>query len=147
MRARLLPVCMPVARYASSYRFFTTTPFARSQRHQPNPVMASMATNGPLLPPLTLAIPAHEDDAEVRAKYRPYLLDNEGTASDWVSQLDLDAALQLARQNLEETGSRLKVLVLYGSLRKRYAIMLLGRRGCCESDLGDLQFLFEAGRL
>lgn len=111
---------------------------ANSQSRQPNTGMANITTSGSSPFPSTLAIPAHEDDAEVRAKYRPFLLENEGEPSDWVSQLELDVALQMARRNLEETGSRLKVLVLYGSLRKRSyskltafeAARILHRLGC-----------------
>jgi arsenic resistance protein ArsH len=67
----------------------------------------------------TLAISAHEDDPEIRAKYRPFLLGDEIESSDWIAELELDAVMEMARQNIESTGSRLKVLVLYGSLRKR----------------------------
>src|SRR5437870_7627157 len=31
----------------------------------------------------TLAIPAHEDDPEIRAKYRPFLLGDEIETPDW----------------------------------------------------------------
>ena len=128
MIARVFRPRVPVAQLASTYRFSTTISLANSQSRQPNSGMANITASGsPPLPP-TLAIPAHEDDAEVRAKYRPFLLENEGEPSDWVSQLELDVALQMARRNLEETGSRLKVLVLYGSLRKRYGPLQRGRR-------------------
>lgn len=68
-----------------------------------------------------LAISAIEDDVEIRAKYRPFLLDPEVEATDWISQLELDTVISIAEKDLEKTGSRLKVLVLYGSLRKRYS--------------------------
>lgn len=68
----------------------------------------------------TLAISPEEDDADVRVKYRPFLLDAETEASDWISELELEAVADLAQQDLARTKSRLKVLVLYGSLRKRY---------------------------
>ena len=67
-----------------------------------------------------LAISEGEDDPEIRAKYRPFLLDPEVETSDWISQLELDTAITMAEQNLAKTNSRLKILVLYGSLRKRY---------------------------
>jgi len=67
-----------------------------------------------------LAISEAEDDPEIRAKYRPFLLDAEVEASDWISQLELETAIAMAEENLARTKSRLKVLVLYGSLRKRY---------------------------
>jgi len=68
-----------------------------------------------------LAISAAEDDPEIREKYRPFLLDPEVEATDWISQLELDTAISIAQADIEKTGSRLKVLVLYGSLRKRYS--------------------------
>lgn len=128
MIARVFGARLPVVKLASSYRFSTTRSLANSQSRQPNTGMANITTSGSSPFPSTLAIPAHEDDAEVRAKYRPFLLENEGEPSDWVSQLELDVALQMARRNLEETGSRLKVLVLYGSLRKRYDPLQRDRR-------------------
>jgi arsenic resistance protein ArsH len=67
-----------------------------------------------------LAISEAEDDPEIRAKYRPFLLDAEVEATDWISQLELETAITMAEENLARTKSRLKVLVLYGSLRKRY---------------------------
>lgn len=133
MIALIFRARIPVAQLASSYRVATTISLASSQSRQLYSGMAnSTASGSPPLPP-TLAIPAHEDDAEVRAKYRPFLLENEGEPSDWVSQLELDVALQMARRNLEETGSRLKVLVLYGSLRKRYGPLQHVRRGSLEN--------------
>ena len=68
-----------------------------------------------------LAISAAEDGPEIREKYRPFLLDPEVEATDWISQLELDTAISIAQADIEKTGSRLKVLVLYGSLRKRYS--------------------------
>lgn len=71
------------------------------------------------LQPDTLAISEHQDDVEIRNKYRPYLLPQDAISDDWVSALELDNVIQMARTDLNKTGSRLKVLVLYGSLRKR----------------------------
>ena len=67
-----------------------------------------------------LAISEAKDDPEIRVKYRPFLLDAEVEAADWISQLELETAITMAEENLAKTKSRLKVLVLYGSLRKRY---------------------------
>ncbi|KAL3480951.1 flavoprotein-like protein [Aspergillus californicus] len=91
----------------------------------------------------TLAIPSNTDDPEVRAKYRPFILDNEpqnqtDAEPDWISPLDLSSVLQMSAQNLSETNNRLKVLVLYGSLRRRSysklvafeASRILFRLGC-----------------
>ncbi len=66
-----------------------------------------------------LAISEAEDDPEIRTKYRPFLLESEVESSDWISKLELETAFKIAEKNLAETGSRLKILVLYGSLRKR----------------------------
>ncbi len=71
-----------------------------------------------------LALSASEDDVEIRSKYRPFLLDPEVEATDWISQLELDTVSSIAEKDIEKTGSRLKVLVLYGSLRKRYQASL-----------------------
>lgn len=76
-----------------------------------------------------LPIASKDDDLEIRAKYRPFLLEPEFEASDWISELELDTAVSMAEADLAKTGSRLKVLVLYGSLRQRYiyAFMLLAQ--------------------
>lgn len=67
----------------------------------------------------SLAIAESDDDSEVRQKYRPFLLDRNVQETDWVSQLELGTALKLSETDFEETGARLKILVLYGSLRGR----------------------------
>jgi len=66
-----------------------------------------------------LAIAKLDDDPEIRSKYRPFLLDSTVEGTDWISQLELETAMSIASTDLAKTGSRLKVLVLYGSLRKR----------------------------
>lgn len=67
----------------------------------------------------SLAIPAEDDDAEVRQRYRPFLLPTtESSATDWVGRLELATVTKLAHEDFERTASRLKVLVLYGSLRQ-----------------------------
>ncbi|KAJ5708707.1 arsenic resistance protein ArsH [Penicillium malachiteum] len=84
----------------------------------------------------SLAIPQAEDDAEIRQKYRPFILDD--AAEDWVSTLELTTAMDLAAQELKNSNNRLKVLVLYGSLRQRSysrlvaleASRILFRLGC-----------------
>ncbi|CEJ55291.1 Putative Arsenic resistance protein ArsH [Penicillium brasilianum] len=85
----------------------------------------------------TLALNSKEDNAEVREKYRPFIL-SEDSAEDWVESLELTTTLQLAENNLRLTNQRLKVLVLYGSLRSRSysrlvafeASRILFRLGC-----------------
>ena len=67
----------------------------------------------------SLALRAAEDDAQIRQKYRPFIL-SEKNGADWVDQLELETVLDMAEQDLQKTGKRLKVLVLYGSLRRRW---------------------------
>ncbi|XMA07560.1 hypothetical protein WAI453_000351 [Rhynchosporium graminicola] len=73
----------------------------------------------------SLAIREEQDDASVRKNYRPFLLDHEVTANDWISKLELSTVTRLAEADLGATGERLKVLVLYGSLRSRSYSKLL----------------------
>ncbi|KAG9244233.1 flavoprotein-like protein [Calycina marina] len=85
-----------------------------------------------------LAISASEDDAEIRTKYRPFLLPEDVNRSDWTSQLELEKVAALSSADLQATGKRLRVLVLYGSLRTRSysklmayeASRVLHRLGC-----------------
>ncbi|KAJ5353449.1 Arsenate resistance ArsH [Penicillium brevicompactum] len=85
----------------------------------------------------TLALRPGEDCADIRQKYRPFILDDNST-EDWVNSLDLTTAADMAELNLRSTNERLKVLVLYGSLRKRSysrlvameASRILFRLGC-----------------
>ncbi|TVY92064.1 NADPH-dependent FMN reductase [Lachnellula willkommii] len=76
---------------------------------------------------LSLAIPASEDNAQVRSEYRPFLLSDDAQQTDWVSQLELATATEMASRDLHTTptGERIKVLVLYGSLRSRSYSRLL----------------------
>jgi len=67
----------------------------------------------------SLAIPTEEDDPDTLAKYRPFLLDGEVAAQDWVAKLELATATEMSYNDIAKTGERLKVLVLYGSLRAR----------------------------
>lgn len=69
----------------------------------------------------SLEITASEDDPEIRSKYRPFLLDTESTKNDWISKLELSTAMKMAEDDLKRTGSRLKILMLYGSMRSRSA--------------------------
>lgn len=68
----------------------------------------------------SLAISASEDDPETRATYRPFLFEDEEVArSDWVSRLELSTALKMAEEDFINSGERLRILMLYGSLRAR----------------------------
>lgn len=67
----------------------------------------------------SLAIPTEEEEPEIRTKYRPFLLDDAVAAEDWVAKLELATVTEMAQRDFATTGERLKVLVLYGSLRER----------------------------
>ncbi|KAI5206424.1 arsenate resistance ArsH [Aureobasidium subglaciale] len=74
----------------------------------------------------TLAIPEIDDDAVIRSKYRPFISSPEVASSDWISKSELSTALKLSESDMEKTGGdRLKILVLYGSLRERSYSRLL----------------------
>jgi len=88
-----------------------------------NNVSVMRATKPPVLDPdfayRSLAISAEDDDPEVRRRYRPYLLPIESESTDWVNTLELATVTKMAYEDLQNTLSRPKVLVLYGSLRQR----------------------------
>lgn len=68
----------------------------------------------------TLAIPEPDDDPEIRRQYRPFLLPQEIASSDWIASLEMSTAMKMAYEDMRRVdGDRLKVLVLYGSLRER----------------------------
>lgn len=72
----------------------------------------------------TLALTETEDNLEIRQKYRPFLLPPEVRQRDWISKLELSTAFKVVKQSLRESSNeRLKVLVLYGSLRQRLAYL------------------------
>ncbi|KAF1822648.1 arsenic resistance protein ArsH [Dissoconium aciculare CBS 342.82] len=73
----------------------------------------------------SLEIPTEEDDPEIAEKYRPFRLDAAVAAEDWVSKLELATVAEMAHDDIVKTGQRLKVLVLYGSLRQRSYSKLL----------------------
>ena len=61
-----------------------------------------------------------EDQLDDNLRYEPFLLPERIRATDWISELELDTVAEMAREDLLRTGQPLRVLVLYGSLRKRY---------------------------
>ncbi|KAA8649371.1 hypothetical protein EYZ11_005634 [Aspergillus tanneri] len=63
-------------------------------------------------------------------KYRPFIL-NADTADDWVNGLELTSVLDIAENNLRNTSERLKILVLYGSLRRGSYSRLVAFEACC----------------
>lgn len=69
----------------------------------------------------SLAIPEEEDEAEIRLKYRPFLLEGDVRNSDWIAKLELSTVLKMAERDIKMSGEgRLKVMVLYGSMRARF---------------------------
>jgi arsenic resistance protein ArsH len=74
-----------------------------------------------------LAISESEDDPEIREKYRPFLLEPEVEKTDWVSELELETAMGMVEDDLRKTGQRLRVLVLYGSLRTRFVSLSIAQ--------------------
>jgi arsenic resistance protein ArsH len=74
----------------------------------------------------TLATSEQEDDAEVRSKYRPFITSPEVTNSDWISQSELSTTLKLSEADMAKNkGDRLKILVLYGSLRESFVLVVI----------------------
>jgi arsenic resistance protein ArsH len=77
---------------------------------------------------------SHDDAAD--SKYRPYLLESSIVEADWISQLELDAVAKMARDDLSKTGKPIRILILYGSLTRRYGPPTLG---LCASSLTRYQ--------
>lgn len=75
---------------------------------------------------ISLSIPAAQDDPSIRSDYRPFLQHPEVSTSDWISKLELSTAHKLSQAELHRSGGeRLRILVLYGSLRARSYSRLL----------------------
>lgn len=80
----------------------------------------------------SFAIPVEEDDAEIRQLYRPFILSEPFTADDWVGKLVLSTVLQMVENEIiSRKQNRLRILVLYGSMRSRCA---KASRKCTISD-------------
>ncbi|KAM0351679.1 hypothetical protein ACHAPU_002689 [Fusarium lateritium] len=74
----------------------------------------------------SFAISAENDDLDVRKRYRPFLLDETHEAVDWVAELELSTTLKLVESKIINLGQdRLRILVLYGSMRSRSYSRLL----------------------
>ncbi|KAI9679518.1 MAG: hypothetical protein M1817_005540 [Caeruleum heppii] len=112
---------------------------SKESSHLPVTILPLNSTKASL--PQSLAISESEDDPDVRRKYRPFLRDGKASryGEDWTDALELDTVMKIAAEDLARTGGdRLKVLVLYGSLRKRSysrlaaleASRILFRLGC-----------------
>lgn len=71
----------------------------------------------------SFAIPLSDDDLAVRKRYRPFLLSDEVSETDWVAKLELATAAKMVETEIFSQGKdRLRVLVLYGSLRTRFGL-------------------------
>ena len=78
------------------------------------------STSGGRLDRARLQITEKQDDPAIRSKYRPFLLDERVAESDWISKLELDTVEDMVQADLDaNNGGRLRVLVIYGSLRAR----------------------------
>uniref|UniRef100_A0A0D2XBQ6 NADPH-dependent FMN reductase-like domain-containing protein n=1 Tax=Fusarium oxysporum (strain Fo5176) TaxID=660025 RepID=A0A0D2XBQ6_FUSOF len=87
----------------------------------------------------SLAIDPSDDVSEIREKYRPFILEDKYIKDDWVAELELSTAIQMVQSKILDEGlDRLRILVLYGSLRSRSysrllaleAARILHRLGC-----------------
>jgi arsenical resistance protein ArsH len=78
-----------------------------------------MPTRDPEYAYRTLAIPAKTEDPDFRQRYRPFMSEESSQNTDWVSRLELATVTKMAEEDIKRTGQRLRVLVLYGSLRTR----------------------------
>lgn len=116
---------LPISR--SARNFYTTTPSLTSAASMTNTTSLDMSNRQPQTNHRSLSLSQHEDDPEIRQKYRPFILED---TADWVSTLELTTALNMAEANLQTTNSRLKVLVLYGSLRRRSYSRLVAFEAC-----------------
>lgn len=68
----------------------------------------------------SFAISKDDDQPDVRERYRPFLLDESLETADWVAQLELSTAMEMVESEIINRGcDRLRILVLYGSLRSR----------------------------
>ncbi|KAK4232731.1 flavoprotein-like protein [Achaetomium macrosporum] len=68
----------------------------------------------------SFAAPACDDDPSVRSRYCPFLLRDGLSASGWVAKLELATAAKMVDTELLTHGKdRLRIPVLYGSLRER----------------------------
>jgi arsenic resistance protein ArsH len=74
----------------------------------------------------SFAISPRDDDPVVREKYRPFLISDAVHESDWIAKLELATVAEMVeREILSQGKDRLRVLVLYGSLRSRFVAPFL----------------------
>ncbi|KAK2865117.1 hypothetical protein FQN49_003895 [Arthroderma sp. PD_2] len=114
-----------------------TVPLGPSYNHEGGSLASKLEESAVLEKSTNLSILEGEDDPEIRRQYRPFILPESGE-EDWIHGLELDTVTELSAKSLQTTGKRLKVLVLYGSLRRRSysrfvayeASRILFRLGC-----------------
>ncbi|KAJ5343478.1 hypothetical protein N7541_008024 [Penicillium brevicompactum] len=127
----------PIFRPATSSRRFLLLPIYSKRMFSAVPQQVVSDTHRTDAFYRSLALSLDEDDTDIRQKYRPFLLSSNAT-EDWVNNLDLATVLDMAEHSIRDTNERLKVLVLYGSLRRRSysrlvafeASRILFRLGC-----------------
>ncbi|KAF5020172.1 hypothetical protein F66182_7812 [Fusarium sp. NRRL 66182] len=74
----------------------------------------------------SLDIAAAEDEDQIREKYRPFLFDGRLLTDDWISGLELSTTIKMVQSEiLDKKLDRLRILILYGSLRSRSYSRLL----------------------
>ncbi|KAI9368398.1 flavoprotein-like protein [Aspergillus egyptiacus] len=147
LRLRTLTLPLTTVKPAISTRAQLSRPFHMTAASMNGATVHPAQPAHPLNPPSqtppqsphSLAIPQNDDDVSIRQKHRPFLVPSTTQGpDDWVESLELSSVLSMAARNLAETNSRLKVLVLYGSLRRRSysklvayeASRILFRLGC-----------------
>lgn len=84
-----------------------------------NPLLSkdpdTISTTSSSLPPFS-----SPQNGAVPLKHQPFLMDQSILESDWISRLELKTVTKIAHDDLLKTGKRLRILILYGSLQKRY---------------------------
>ncbi|KAF4453129.1 hypothetical protein F53441_4126 [Fusarium austroafricanum] len=87
----------------------------------------------------SLAIDVGGDDVSIREKYRPFLFNGGLSKDDWISEVELSTTIKMVQSEILDKGlDRLRILILYGSLRSRSfsrllayeAARILFRLGC-----------------
>jgi hypothetical protein len=96
----------------------------------------------------SFAISKDDDEPDIRERYRPFLLDGAYKEADWVARLELSTALKMVESEVINRGhDRLRILVLYGSMRSRSvshssSLLLLSLPRLCPSFVAS----FDGGR-
>lgn len=80
------------------------------------PMSTALASTLPLARPSTVARLSALEAPEIESRYRPYLTLKDEQEADWISQLELDTVTEMA----SSFPRKVKLLILYGSLRERY---------------------------